>query len=58
MTEKTNIRRTALETINDLLNKNKMPSFFMFSTLDKNLLRYMLIKATEIEDEEIEGLRV
>ena len=47
----------AIEKISKILAKNKMPVFMMFSRLDKNLLRFLLIRATEFSDEEIEGLR-
>ena len=36
-----------------------MPVFFIFSRMDKNLLRYLLMRATELDDSEesIEALR-
>jgi len=34
-----------------------MPKFAIYSRLDKNLLKLMLIRATEFEDFEIETLR-
>jgi hypothetical protein len=44
----------SFDHVKKLLTRNKMPTFFMFSTLDKNLLKYMLFRATELEDQEIE----
>ena len=34
-----------------------MPKYAIYSTLDKNLLKMLLMKATELTDEEIQGLR-
>ena len=37
--------------------KAPMPSFAIFSRLDKALLRTMLVRATEITDEEVKEYR-
>lgn len=49
----------AIETIKSVFEKKKMPVFFIFSRLDRNLLRYLLMRATELEDSEesIQALR-
>ena len=43
--------------IQEIILKNKMPTFFMFSTLDKNMLKHMLFRATDINDDQIEDLK-
>ena len=35
----------------------KMPKFALYSLLDKNLLKSLLIKVTEITDDQIDGIR-
>ena len=40
-----------------IFKKRPMPKFVMFSKLDKNLLKQMLVKATEISDDQIESLK-
>lgn len=42
----------AIESLKSVFEKKKMPEFFIFSRMDKNLLRYLLMRATELEDSE------
>lgn len=43
--------------IQNMQKKVKVPSFAIYSRLDKDLLKALLIKCTEIEDYELEDLK-
>ena len=51
------VRENIIKVFGKMGNGRPMPKFAMYSRLDKNLLKLMLIRATEIEDDEIAGLR-
>ena len=57
MQQKAITRNKALQAIQDVFKKKAMPQFAIYSRLDKNLLKQMLIKAAEFEEEEIPELR-
>jgi hypothetical protein len=46
-----------MKVFKKVFSEREMPSFKIYSTLDKNLLKLLLIKSTAIEDGEIDGLR-
>lgn len=50
-------RKTIMSVFGGLVKKQAMPKFAIYSRLDKNLLKLMLIRATTYDDEEIEGFR-
>jgi hypothetical protein len=54
--DKVAIRSNALRIFSGL--RRKMPTFMMYSRFDKNLLKNMLFKATEITEEEVTELRL
>ena len=39
------------------LQRQRMPTFQMYSKLDKNLLKRMIIRLTEVHDDDIDNLR-
>ena len=55
--QETQQRRTS-KLMQKLFRVARMPSFAIFSRLDKQLLKTMLVRATEIADEEVYGLRI
>ena len=44
-----------LQVLTKILKRQEMPKFAIFSRLDKNLLKLMLIRATQLTDEDIPG---
>jgi hypothetical protein len=50
------VKSNLAKYLGHFLKRSSMPIFQMYSKLDKNLLKQMLIRVTEIENEDIPGL--
>ena len=55
--ERSELKEKTQSILAKVLKRNEMPNFAMYSRFDKNLLKNMLFKATEFDDEVIPALR-
>jgi len=51
-------KEKAIKVFDKIFKRQEMPKFAIYSRLDKNLLKMMLIRATELEDAELPEHRI